>query len=454
MGTSKLGGGSECSYTYFTPCTYDGLCAPGFTKSVDPALCCDAGSLAVYSQTSPVELAWLFPTPGPSSDTQSFEIDLDTTVTASAGSTLPDDNAFGWHILSGPEDEQTTMDKRDGSHWELYGCDAERHEHRQTVRAVCTRAEDDEDSNCGIIWKGGAEGTVIELPDECGAGRYAMLVSLEPSRHDDAAATAMPAHLSRRLAGRGIAEPVLYDLTFDYDFSPLQRRAAGSNVLIRIDYSQDPGYWDKIVDAAPSSDPSARRALRRDIDENHGGSAKRWMHHKFRQERRATPQHELHLLHERWFSSDLDKWLAALLHIDQSWTPLRHSVDDSFIWYLFNEQLSCSIANAPVDMYFAAWAQFDVNIQTSSTLTLIGNMGDLSSFQQSHLLFRSKGGVQASLNFDAFAQVSFSTGSYEVLGADNFGATFGIPGIVTIGPNFKILVVSFFLFLGVPLFAW
>lgn len=42
---------------------------------------------------------------------------------------------------------------------------------------------------------------------------------------------------------------------------------------------------------------------------------------------------------------------------------------------------------------------------------------------------------------EAQATVRFSTGSVELFGMQNFGGTFTVPGIVTIGPNFRVLGV-------------
>lgn len=44
----------------------------------------------------------------------------------------------------------------------------------------------------------------------------------------------------------------------------------------------------------------------------------------------------------------------------------------------------------------------------------------------------------AKLSLEAMAEMSFTTGRMELFGAQNFGANFRIPGIVTIGPNFRV----------------
>jgi chitinase len=129
------------------------------------------------------------------------------------------------------------MRKQDGSHWQLFGCDNAKGEARQTVKAVCT--DGSESSNCGQIFQGGVAATVLEMPDHCGPGKYAVAVDMQPSKSHQ------PLH--NYLRKRGLDHSHVYDLTFDYDFTPLEKRGAASNVLLRIDYSDDPGYWKNIV---------------------------------------------------------------------------------------------------------------------------------------------------------------------------------------------------------------
>jgi chitinase len=72
------------------------------------------------------------------------------------------------------------------------------------------------------------------------------------------------------------------------------------------------------------------------------------------------------------------------------------------------------------------------------------------------VLFRNSGNVKATLNFDAFASMQFSTGRVELFGLQNFGATFSVPGIVTIGPNLRVYGVGHVLSLlkGHGLYTW
>lgn len=58
------------------------------------------------------------------------------------------------------------------------------------------------------------------------------------------------------------------------------------------------------------------------------------------------------------------------------------------------------------------------------------------------MLFRSKGEIKTTLNLWAFAKMAFNSDEVELFGLDKFGATFSIPGLVTIGPNLRVKAVS------------
>ncbi|OIW30103.1 hypothetical protein CONLIGDRAFT_552353, partial [Coniochaeta ligniaria NRRL 30616] len=322
--------------------------------------------------------------------------------------------------MSGPPAELTSLDKRDGSHWELFDCpDALVAPQRHTVRAVCS-TDGAADSNCNDIHLGtGVAETVVEMPPSCGPGRYAMAVSLTPS-----ADQALPPHLERRGELRGA------------------RRRGASNVLLRIDYSDDPGYWNRIVAAAPATKRRKRSAaeIHHEVTHHHGGSYKRYADHLWREDKRSTPEHELHELHARWFSATMKDWFDSMRDVDQEYRLVRHRVDETMRWDLINDNVHCDFDNGvSADGHLKVWANLNVAIETTAMVTLIDNMGNLSSFDQSHVLFRNSGKVSASLNMDALASVSFDSGPVELIGLQNFGATFSVPGILTIGPNFRVL---------------
>jgi chitinase len=220
LGPAYEGGGQDCEYE--SPGSSLGS---GFPVLVERSLCCNANDLSFTTNNLPVPLDYLFPQVPPATDEQKWNIAIDSTM---GGQEAPNpsrdenDNSFGWYIMSGPSDEITSLDKRDGSHWEVYGCDNKMHEERQTAKMVCT--DESANSNCDVIRTGhGVAETIVEMPPHCGPGKYAVAVSLEP---------ALDQNLPPNLLKRGLKSSVVYDFTFDYDFTPLQRRAT-SKVQIR-----------------------------------------------------------------------------------------------------------------------------------------------------------------------------------------------------------------------------
>jgi len=166
FGYHDWGGGESCpSYWSDGESTY----------SVDSArkLCCDRNALSVKIRTVPVDITHLWENVGDrvDKDKQTWALSVDDNRGLNGGgySLNPDDHAFGWHIFSGPADKVATLDKRSGSDWELFDCDTTKHEGRQSAKMVCMNGG--EDHNCGTIWKGQVERTVIEMPSGCGVGK-------------------------------------------------------------------------------------------------------------------------------------------------------------------------------------------------------------------------------------------------------------------------------------------
>lgn len=372
LGVAKKGAGSDCRYLYHS---YWVLDDPTQYRSYDRALCCSAGEQVVYSQTAPVPLAWLFPDYSEDDDSDfTYDLELDQDANSEED---PNDTGFGWVIMAGPKDQLTSLNKRDGSHWELFDCpdrDSITEDHRITVRAICT--DDSSDSNCDDLFLGGVENTVVEMPGHCGIGRYAMAVSMESATDQR-----LPGSLHPKLVKRGVnlqRAPNVYNFTFDYNFAVLQGRES-NQVQVRIDYSDEPKYWKAIVDNDPKISPAdtlQRRAMEMEVEDKHGGSWKRYLDHTYRKQRRETPDHELHEFNKRWTSSDLDDWLGALESIDdfqfeKDVTIAERHIQETFPFWIFNEKMQCQIAGIPYEAYFAVWADLSVDIQTSVLVSLI-----------------------------------------------------------------------------------
>ncbi|RGP78609.1 glycoside hydrolase family 18 [Fusarium longipes] len=328
--------------------------------------------------------------------------------------------------MTSPDELQTSLDKRDGSHWDVFDCfdSTTIGEHR--VRMVCT--DRSEDSNCDKIHLGhGAPGTILEMPDGCGPGRYAVAKTLVPSTNQT-----LPNHISRRDLD---SSEQVYDLVFDYDFKRVPRDLGTTQM--RIDYSNKDGYWNTVVNkAADTKKRSLKRNVKRTL-EDVDGSHKCWLEEEWRDDKHFGGLGRGDL-HKRWFGKDVLDWLKKLVSGGSSGLDAGrvHSYRDEFTLSIVDQRFTCP----NVDGKLQVLAQTEVDLETSYGFTLIATLGGKSGIDisDSYLYFRNKGEVRAKFVVDAAVTAEFDTDDVLMFSADKFGATFTVPGIVTLGPNFKL----------------
>jgi len=199
----------------------------------------------------PVPLEYLFPSPPTGNDVDTkFKLSLDDTWggKGTQGDEAPNDAAFGFFVMSSPQEIQISLDKRDGSHWELFDCFDDETEGEHTIRMFC--GDISSTSNCDKIGLGhGVPGTILEMPKDCGPGTYAVAKGMKVSQNQT-----IPHHIIRR---SGTFDPTVFDLTFDYDFTRVPRDLGTTQM--RVDYSNQEGYWDAVVDRA--GDKRRKRSL-------------------------------------------------------------------------------------------------------------------------------------------------------------------------------------------------
>lgn len=129
---------------------------------------------------------------------------------------------------------------------------------------LCT--DQSEDSNCHKIGSGhGVPSTILEMPQgqAYGLARYAVVKSMIPAEDQH---LELPGHLHELVKRESILgrKSVIYDLTFDYEWRRILSDLGDSQV--RVNYSNENGYWDAVVDEA------AERRKKRpmtDVDGNH-----------------------------------------------------------------------------------------------------------------------------------------------------------------------------------------
>lgn len=65
------------------------------------------------------------------------------------------------------------------------------------------------------------------------------------------------------------------------------------------------------------------------MEQEHGGSYRKWVEHTWRKEKRDTPEEKLHELHARWFSLDPDEWFVKYSQVDQGFAGPRREINVS-----------------------------------------------------------------------------------------------------------------------------
>ncbi|KAF9630004.1 putative glycosyl hydrolases family 18 protein [Lasiodiplodia theobromae] len=368
----------------------------------------------------PVPLENLFENP-PTGDGIDTDFSLETDDTFGDGQSDTNDNpsdaAFQFVVLTSPEDLQVSLDKRDGSHWDMFNCKDAVTEGEHTVQMVCT--DTSENSNCYKIGLGhGVPGTILQMPKGCGPGKYAVAKSMEPSKN-----TLLPRHLSH-LGERA----VVYDLTFDYNFQRVPRDLG--NTQMRIDFSNQDNYWDEVVKATVSKKKKSKRSL-----EDFGGNHVQWLEEEYRDDHHfgglSTRE-----LHERWFGEGILEWLTRMVkpEIKREFT---NNIHETFTAKIVDEKWSCTKGDVSYDGHILAQAILDMSVETSFGFTLIvTSLRDLD-LKKSYLTFYNKGEISGTVTLEAVAKVYYNKKN-TILNLPFPGASFRIPGIATIGPQITV----------------
>ncbi|KAI8153671.1 hypothetical protein K4K49_008338 [Colletotrichum sp. SAR 10_70] len=111
------------------------------------------------------------------------------------------------------------------------------------------------------VWNGGAEDTIIRLPDHVGEGPFARVISMMPGGND----YQLPKHHLQHRSLDGIYDNPVYEVKADYNFN-LARQDRGP-VQIRVDFTNLLGYWSELTDSEADGN-TARRAKRNIPDED------------------------------------------------------------------------------------------------------------------------------------------------------------------------------------------
>lgn len=372
--------------------------------------CCDPVNGA--SPFLPVELDRLFPDP-PSGD----DVDTDHELNTDDESDDPDETAFSFVVLTSPEELQVSLDKRDGSHWSLFNCTDTQSEKEQTIQMVCIDIS--ETSNCHKISLGhGVPGTILQMPEGCGPGKYAVAKEMKVAQSQ-----MLPRDLNfdpRR------PSPIVYDLTFDYNFQRVPRDMGKTQ--LRIDYSNQPGYWDEVVAAAVSGGDRKKKSKRSMADVGH--SHKRWLEEEYRDDAHfgglSTED-----FHKRWFGETILEWLRRMTGGKIKKT-FKHDLDETYTAKIVEERWDCPGR----DGYLLAQAQANIKVGTSFGFTLIATSLSPLDLSDSYLTFSNEGEITCVFSLEALARFHYDSKERKLGDPIPFpGAGIRIPGIATLGPQ-------------------
>ncbi|KAI0459849.1 hypothetical protein F5B21DRAFT_511091 [Xylaria acuta] len=379
----------------------------------------------------PVPLQNLFANPPTGDDVDTkFDLEIDDTWGTGKSKTNDDDDdpgdaAFNFYVMASPEEIQISLDRRDGSHWDIINCHEadQTSEEPQTVQMICTDVSDN--SNCHKIGLGhGVPGTILQMPQNCGPGKYAVAIEMTPATNQ-----ILPRELSAKLSH----VPVIYDLTFDYDFARVPRDLGDTQ--LRIDFSNQENYWDEVVAAAASKKKSKRQLT----DKEYGGNHRRWLEDEFRDDYHggllAREQ-----LHKRWFGQDILAWLSRMLKPSIS-REFRHEIKEDYVIKILDDEVHCGEGNSQFDAYIRATATTSVEVSTSFGMTLTAvfttDPNKPIDITGSYVTFFNEGHISAILRLEALASVHYSK-KERIANIPFPGASFSIPGIATIGPQLNI----------------
>ncbi|PNP43408.1 hypothetical protein TGAMA5MH_04866 [Trichoderma gamsii] len=407
--------------------------------STTHSLCCDPGE-GYGSGILPVELDRLFP--------ESDEFTADDVPNFSeafyqnkavlpqplySGDTNnPNTSPFAWVIMVGCPDDVQSLDKRDGSHLDVFDCpDTHPDDFSvQSLRAVCT--EESPDNNCQDILLGGAENTVLRLPPDCGPDVYVRVVSF--SRLENATA---PAHLTRHL----VNNPKVYEIRYDYDFGKvrekkerqkrgLKTRADGcGDIYFRVDSSDQQNYWHEIVQSSPQGkvrkrSPQDWRQFHLDWFEQHG-----FMNNTVHEDRVGKRGYG----DDSWWKNLFNK--LANQQLNQPYEgSTRYGIYRyyPFSQMLYNARRSCP-PNADASIEAKVEGSFEANLGFG--LSLVGTLTNFN-LDDAYAYFVLDD-ANAFTKVSITGQAAFTISSGEIPLLENFapwGGSFNIKGIATVGP--------------------
>ncbi|KAJ7300594.1 hypothetical protein DFH08DRAFT_725187, partial [Mycena albidolilacea] len=319
-------------------------------------------------------------------------------IGAGSHSMLPNDqeeneSAFGEVFLDSPNSNSVSSLELK-TNWVITSCHPTS-DRPQEVPIYCSKGLSS--SECSHVMIGGAEHTIVKMPQNCGRGPYARVASLD--LHPDQNVLSSY-HQSRKPAN----EPV-YLLKFDYSelfnhFAVIPE--ANGPVYMRADVTDMPGYWDTVVDSPPER--------------------KRW--YLF-----THPPN----IDERWWGT-FTNWLSKMNQVEKD-ASVSRNFHWSDTWTIFHKEVSCPGPpefNAEIDISLTGQASLNSRYGIYIQGTVVP-----PAVSAAYVYFSADAKATGQFTLRGEASVRYDSSSIQF-------AKFGFPGLyypglLTIGPT---LVIS------------
>ncbi|KAI0271275.1 hypothetical protein BC834DRAFT_966790 [Gloeopeniophorella convolvens] len=331
---------------------------------------------------------------------RSYALTNDWTVPCVGGSCswdLPASEAgtLGTLHVWGPPDALSDITPAAG--WEITGCDSK--STAMDIQLVCK----DNNAHCAHLFQGGAEHTIVRLPQNCGSMPFARV-----AKHwiPQGAAGKSPSVVSRDDGAAAV-----HALSLDTNFAAAKPSPNG-NVAFAVqglNVNGDQGNFNL-------TNPSVSR--------RHWSS------------RSAVPGHAVH---RRNFVTDALNTLKHASDFNKTITQQLKPIDFKGSQNLFNASASCPANKAipesfsasvslDVDANVHAVIQFGVVVSGSIVPPVISEIGIFTGLD---------GNIDATMKVAATATGQFKTGNIQLFEAGLPGLDF--PGIISLGPVFRVL---------------
>ncbi|KAJ6632583.1 hypothetical protein B0H10DRAFT_19594 [Mycena sp. CBHHK59/15] len=285
-------------------------------------------------------------------------------------------------FLDGDSSDITTMHTVD---WVITDCDPTL-EDAQQVRVFCTK--DFTSSSCSDLTKGHTLDTIVKLPPTCSKGNYVRLTQFSVAQNQN---------LSDAHGALKPTDELVYDFSFDFALDAIDATLLSDEVVFRVDTSNMPGYWNDVVNSAPT------RAV---------GITKRE-------------------LQERWWGS-FSTWLEKVTTID---IPIVKRLDvagpKSFNYPLFNKQISCPALHLTASATVGVSGQ--VSIPIVYGVIIMGRLLPSPSISESYAFIDASATASATFYAQGQAQITYTSEIVNIFKQAVYG--FSYSNIVSIGPT-------------------